>query len=137
MEFIKQLITVGTILGIFDYVWLNFVFLEYWKKMVTNIQLKPLWVNSSYIVPIYILLTLSIIVYVLPKIRDDNILFDSIKYGGLLGFIIYGIFDFTNLVTFENYSLNIALTDIAWGTFLFTIVTFLSKKILIKLKHLV
>ena len=134
---ITQFIIIAIILGVFDYIWLNFIFLKYWKKMINNIQLKPMNVKSQYILPAYILMTISIVFFALPKISNDNIVLDSLKYGGLLGLVIYGIFDLTNLVVFEKYTLNIAIVDISWGTFLFAITTYISKIILNKLKYIV
>ena len=54
-----------------------------------------------------------------------------------MGLIIYGIFDFTNLAIFERYSVGVGLADVAWGTFLFTLVTYLTKKTMLKLKYLI
>mgnify|MGYP003954139591 CR=1 FL=1 len=132
---IKKSIIVAVLLGILDYIWLYFIFQNTWRKMITNIQLTPMKLNTTYIIPAYILMTLSIVIFVIPKINSNNILKDSILYGGCMGLIIYGIFDLTNLIVFKNYSKNIAFMDITWGTLLFIITTYLSKKILISFEN--
>jgi uncharacterized membrane protein len=39
--------------------------------------------------------------------------------GALVGFVIYGVFDFTNLAIFgRGYGMDLAFSDLAWGTFL-------------------
>jgi len=39
--------------------------------------------------------------------------------GALVGLVIYGVFDFTNLAIFgRGYGINLALSDLAWGVFL-------------------
>jgi uncharacterized membrane protein len=44
--------------------------------------------------------------------------------GGLLGFVIYGVFNTTNVALFEDYSITTAIIDIVWGTFLYFISAF-------------
>jgi uncharacterized membrane protein len=40
-------------------------------------------------------------------------------YGMLLGFLIYGIYNFTNIATIKKYTLKTSLIDTLWGTILF------------------
>lgn len=134
---IKEFIIVAILLAIFDYVWLKFIFVDIWSKMINNIQLSPMLLDNRFIIPAYILMTLSIVIYVIPKINKEHIIRDSIIYGGLMGLIIYGIFDMTNLVVFKKYSTNIAFIDITWGTFLFTITTLITKKLIIYLEDII
>ena len=134
---IKEFIIVAILLGIFDYIWLKFIFANIWSNMINNIQLSLMTLDNRFIIPAYILMTLSIVVYVLPKIGNKYIIRDSILYGGLLGLIIYGIFDLTNLIVFKKYLLNVALMDIAWGTFLFSITTLITKNLLIYLEDII
>lgn len=35
----------------------------------------------------------------------------------LLGLVAYGVYDMTNLATLKGFSVRLALTDMAWGTF--------------------
>ena len=133
LEFFKSTIIVGLFLLIFDYIWLKYIFIKPWSNMVRQIQQSPLEPKIRYAILVYILIILAITIYVLPQINNKTLLKDSILYGGLLGLIIYGVFDFTNIIFFEKYSLNLALIDMMWGTFLFTIVTYFTKKYHIKL----
>ena len=52
-------------------------------------------------------------------IRENKSEFEA----AILGFIIYSIFDGTNLAIFKKYSLKAFSVDILWGTFLFFIST--------------
>lgn len=137
LDIIKSFVIVGVLLCVFDLIWLKYFFLKPISEMVKNIQFKIIKPNMEYALPAYILLILSIIIYVLPNIKSDNILLDSIKYGGLLGLIIYGIFDLTNLVMFEKYSFNVAIIDMIWGSILFTLVSYFSKHILLSIKYII
>ena len=137
MEVIKEFIIVLALMGIVDYIWLKYFMMNYWSKMVNNIQLTPFIANTSFALPVYILMVISVLVFVLPNINKEHLLKDRIIYGGLMGLIIYGIFDFTNKVIFTKYDISLALLDISWGTFLFILVTYLSKKTLIYLENLI
>ena len=36
-------------------------------------------------------------------------------YGALFGWILFGVYDFTNYSTLRNYSLTFAIVDTVWG----------------------
>ena len=47
----------------------------------------------------------------------------TIKTAGVLGMLIYGIFDFTNLAIFNKLTVIMSIMDITWGGMLFATVT--------------
>ena len=47
------------------------------------------------------------------------------KSGMILGLVIYGIYDFTNAATITRFGMKEALIDMAWGTLLFTVVSYI------------
>jgi len=51
---------------------------------------------------------------------------DMLK-GALVGFAIYGTYAFTLLTILPSYDLSLGLTEIVWGTLLFTVATFATK----------
>ena len=136
IEYIKQFIVVLLVIIIIDIPVISQLMKPSWKKMVENIQITPLNIKTYPIILVYILLVLGIVIYVLPNVSDKNILRDSIVYGGILGLIIYGIFDFTNYSLISKYDLKLAIIDTLWGGILLTFTTYLSKKILIKFKDI-
>lgn len=54
----------------------------------------------------------------------QNKLLYALRFGGVLGLVIYGVFNTTNLAIFKDYSKTLAIIDIVWGTILFTSATF-------------
>ncbi len=46
----------------------------------------------------------------------DNRLIVSLFTGAFIGFVIYGVYDFTNLSFVKGWPLWISLVDVAWGT---------------------
>lgn len=47
---------------------------------------------------------------------------ESAIKGAQIGFVIYGVFDFTSTFMFHAWSLKVAILDTLWGTFLYTII---------------
>ncbi len=74
---------------------------------------------------VYILMALGIEVFVFQN-KALTTLQEHMFYGGLLGFIIYGVYDCTNRAILEAYPLEMVLVDMAWGTFLFTAISALN-----------
>ena len=55
---------------------------------------------------------------------------ESSKDWALFGFVLYSVFDFTNLTFIKDYPLKFALVDIAWWSFLVWISSVISYKII-------
>lgn len=64
----------------------------------------------------YILMIAAILLFVV-KISENP--WWGLLWGALLGLIVYGIFNFTNLAIFTNYQWTSALIDTSWGILLF------------------
>ena len=137
IDFLKTYIIALIVVGIIDVPVISQVMSPMWKKMIEDIQVTPFTVKTYAAFVAYLLLALGLSMFSLPKIRKEHIFRDSIVYGGLLGIIIYGVFDFTNLAIIQKYNLKIALIDMFWGGILFTLSSFIVKKILIKLQDIV
>ena len=45
----------------------------------------------------------------------------------ILGWVIYGVYETTNMAIFKDWSLKVGLIDLTWGGFLFLITTYLYK----------
>jgi uncharacterized membrane protein len=53
---------------------------------------------------------------------------ESTQKGALVGLAMYGVYDLTNLATFDNWTTRMALQDTAWGTFLCSVTAGLGYK---------
>lgn len=94
-----------------------------WEENVFAIQHKPLQVNKSYGFITYLLLTYGLYNYVYKHINKSNWKTDTLIKGFIFGFIVYGVFDFTNLAIFSNYSLTTGIIDTLWGGALMALTT--------------
>jgi len=73
--------------------------------------LAPIWAAT---IPVYVLMALGLAVFVLPRsaIRSPA---GAARYGAIFGWILFGVYDFTNYSTLRHYSLVFAMVDTAWG----------------------
>ncbi|ARF09603.1 putative membrane protein [Indivirus ILV1] len=100
---------------IFDLVWFSVSLSTIYLPKFTEIQ----GLTHSYFSKIaggifaWFLLALGINLFVLPK---SNNTFEAVLNGALFGFIIYGVYNGTNYVTFQKYDMNILFPDLLWGT---------------------
>ena len=132
-KFIVKFMISLLVIAIIDIPVLSQIMYPMWKKMIFNIQKKKLVINKLYAFVAYLLLALSISIFSIPHIRKTEIIKDSIFYGGLLGIIIYGIFDFTNLALLKKYNLKVGIIDTLWGGLLLSLSSYITKIILIQI----
>ena len=117
---IKNLILVSASITIIDVLYLSFIGGKPFMKMVENIQGHTVTVDYKYAIIVYLLMIFGFYYFVILKKFTD---IETI----MLGIVIYGVFDFTNIDLFSNYNLFIAIQDMLWGGTLF----YLTKKLFI------
>ena len=124
---IPKVLIVAIVLFLIDLVYLSTIGAKPFVKMVSKIQNKPVKVNLFSAGFTYILLIAALYFFI---IKNNLGYLDAF----VLGFIIYGVFDFTNMALFSKYDLMIGIQDTVWGGILFVISLFIYKKILDALK---
>jgi uncharacterized membrane protein len=58
--------------------------------------------------------------------NNKNKLWVAVKFGGLFGLVVYGIFNATNYAIFKGYNPWIAFQDTLWGTFVYSFVVYVT-----------
>jgi uncharacterized membrane protein len=71
----------------------------------------------------YLLIVFALYYFI---IKEKKSVFDAF----VLGVVLYGVFDFTNIALFKKYDLVIALIDTLWGGILLASTTFISYRVL-------
>lgn len=120
---IKSFLIGSTLMLILDYLWLSFIAKSFFMTQighVMNIENGILKINYMAALIVYLVLMLGLLVFVMPKVTS---LITAIFYGALFGFIIYAIYDFTNLATLKDWPLIMCLVDVTWGAFLCSMTT--------------
>lgn len=125
-------IIISFALIIIDTLWLSLNAGMYLTS-IKNVQGKDAKIKIQYAVVAYLIMIFSIIFIAIPftlqrvNANDSSItkLYKSILYGGSIGFVIYGIYNFTMLAIYDKYELKIGISDTVWGTFLYSLLTFM------------
>lgn len=120
MHLVKLLVVALVVFLMMDMIWLGwlakpFYFKAYegWLNLNKDAQLELVWWAALIV---YLLLALAIVFMVLPLAKGS--LFHALCYGALLGFVTYGVYDFTCMAIFKNWPMIMSFVDWAWGTVL-------------------
>jgi uncharacterized membrane protein len=119
---VNDLKQIGLILGVslfLDLFWLM-TRAEFHSRLFADIQKSPLTIRFLPAAAVYILIALAIWFFVF-QVADSSVAKNPGKafaVGATLGFSMYGLYDLTNFATLKGYTLEMTLTDMAWGTFL-------------------
>lgn len=124
-----QLKTFGASLGLFlvcDFIWLGFVVKDFNLRQLAGIARLAdgdfdLWKIPTAIA--YLLMALSVTLFSAPRALEASNPLMAFAWGAALGLIVFGIFDATNLAILKDYPVLFCFTDVAWGTFLYGLVT--------------
>jgi uncharacterized membrane protein len=116
-----------------DFIWISFVANDFYLKAFADFgrisadgKFEPILWSAGLV---YLLIPLAALVFVVAPSQKES-LAATIAKGALLGFCIYGVYDFTNLATIRNWSLLTTVVDISWGTFLCATVSAIGKTLI-------
>lgn len=116
-----QYLLSAIILVILDGIYLNLT-KGYFNRQIKAIQQKDIQINFISMAITYILLIFGLNYFIIQKHK-------SIQDAALLGLIIYGVFELTNLALFKDWSILTVIIDTTWGTLLFALTTAIVYKI--------
>jgi uncharacterized membrane protein len=112
MNAVEAIVGAALAVGLLDAGWLSLNY-NYHRDLFYKIQksdLNPRFIPAALI---YILIPVAIYLYAIKDATNTKTV--ALK-GALIGFILYAFYDLTNFATLTNYTLEMTLTDIAWGT---------------------
>ncbi len=132
LTFLKQFFIVLILLAVIDFPWIGIIYAKEYTKVIENVQKQKFVVRYLGGLIVYIAIALIIVGWVIPRLQQKSKVsfIDCLLYGGLLGGLVYAVFDFTNYALFTNWTLKTSIIDTVWGLVLTTLVTFLSMKII-------
>ncbi len=101
--------------GLLDAVWLSLMGPRLYRPTLGDILLTN--VNVAPAVIFYLIYPLGLLIFaVLPALKSD-LAASALIYGALFGGLAYATYDLTNHATLRNWTLQLTLTDMAWGAF--------------------
>lgn len=109
----------SVVLVALDVLVIGMVLKPLYRPMITNIQGRPPSYRPVFGVLAYALMVLGLNLFVVPNVHPATRWIDSIIYGGGFGLCTYGIYSFTAMSVFNEWSTWIALTESCWGAFVY------------------
>ena len=95
-----------------------------WLSTMANILYKPtlgdILLPSVKLAPaivFYLVFPLGLMIFAAPPGFRAGSVVPALMYGAAFGAFAYATYDLTNLATIRNWTLQIAVLDIAWGAF--------------------
>ena len=102
------------VIGALDALWLGVIARDFYRR-----EMGDLMTDSVRLLPaaiFYFGYPAGLVTLVLTPLPDSlgAALFKSAAFG----LVAYGVYDLTNMATLRHWSVKLALTDMAWGTFI-------------------
>ena len=100
---------------VLDGIWLGLLMKNFYRDQLAPIarlageRLAPNW-PAAFVV--YALLGTGIALLVIPRASTVSL---AAAYGALFGFVVYGVYEFTNYSTLRQWPFVLTLADVAWG----------------------
>jgi uncharacterized membrane protein len=99
-----------------DMTWLGSMVNRIYRPALGDILLDG--VNLPPAIVFYFVYPVGVMIFaVLPALRGESI-GAAVAYGALFGFFAYTTYDLSNYATLRNWTLQLTVIDIAWGTVL-------------------
>jgi uncharacterized membrane protein len=109
---------------VIDLIWLGFVARKFYGKYLGYLMApKTNWIAALIF---YLLFVGGILFFVVGPGLADNALGMTLLRAALFGLITYATYDLTNLATVKDWPLLITVVDLAWGTTLSLVVSYIS-----------
>ena len=102
---------------VIDFIYLN-VMKGYFDNQIKKIQGSTIQMNYLGVALCYIFLIIGINYFIIKPRR-------SVSDAFLLGIIIYGVYETTNLALFKDWSILTVIIDTLWGGLLFAATTYI------------
>jgi uncharacterized membrane protein len=97
-----------------DFVWLSIMGNALYKPTLGDILLPTFSPAPALI--FYALYVVGVVIFAIaPAIQSGNWT-SALLFGALFGFFAYGTYDLTNMATLRNWTLQITVADMVWGT---------------------
>ena len=121
MNIVIKIIVIAVLVILFDSIYL-YLIKDMFNKQIIDIQGSRLKINIYSVILCYMVIIFGLYYFI---IKDHRSIFDAF----LLGFVIYAIYELTNLALFKKWSVIIVIIDSLWGGILFALTTWTIKKI--------
>lgn len=112
------------VLFLVDMIWIGVVAKGFYRRHLgAFLSPKVVWPAA---VLFYLLFIAGLLVFAVRPALARGEPLQALLLGGFLGLVAYATYDLTNLATFKGWPLAVTVVDLAWGTGLGAVVSWLS-----------
>lgn len=132
IPFLKAYAVALVLYAVFDAVWFKIIAGNFFTRElapVLNMKNGSLVVQWLPAILVYMLLALGTAAIIIPL---STSVASAAMYGAVLGLVIYGVYDMTNLALLAHWTWKVALLDVAWGAASGAAIGALTKYVLLK-----
>lgn len=115
VSYLAALITMVVI----DLAWLGVMAPRFYRPILGDIGLEN--VNISPAIAFYLIYPIGVVIFAVSPALKDGSVGTALLYGALFGFFTYATYDLTNHATLRNWTAQLTLVDVAWGTVLVSV----------------
>jgi len=99
-----------------DMVWLGTMAPRFYRPTLGDIAISG--VNLSPAIIFYVVYPIGLLIFAIhPSLKSESMM-AAVVYGALFGFFTYATYDLTNHATLRNWTLQLTIIDVTWGTLL-------------------
>ena len=117
----NTVITITAVLLVLDVIYFTLIG-NYFSELIETIQGCALRVKLDAVILCYIFLVFAIYHFL---VKEKKTVVDAF----ILGFVIYGIYDLTNMATIAKWPWQLVIVDTIWGGILFATTYYITKTI--------
>ncbi len=126
----KRYFIAFTVFLLIDILWLAKVSPVFYKFNIGHLMADEV----SYIPALvfYLSYILALLVFVINPAVKEQSLKKALCLGALIGFVMYGTYDLTNMATLKAWPLIVTVVDLCWGTFITAVTSLISTFLITK-----
>ena len=112
---VAYLVSLVTFVAI-DLTWLSLMAPRFYKPTLGDIAVAGVHLPPAIF--FYAIYPIGLLIFAIQPALKSGSMSTAAIYGALFGFFTYATYDLTNQATLRNWTLQLTLVDVAWGTIL-------------------
>jgi len=121
-----NILLLSILLPLIDSLYLYNVGKPVFGKAIRNIQGTDMTINYTGVIGSYFFLILGLYFFIFRTLDSKKSWKSQIFKAFILGIVIYGVYEFTNMAIIEKWTMNLVIIDTIWGGLLFSIITYIA-----------
>ncbi len=100
------------VIGLLDGLWLGYLARDFYRREIGELMASEVRLVPAAV--FYLAYPAGLVSLALQPMPASAGM--AVWRAALVGLVVYGVYDMTNLATLRNWSVKLALVDLAWGT---------------------